>query len=227
MADMKPECVSYRTAFCTYDGRHHVLGGSMLSDAYAHLRSTWPEFAAAPCVVRRAKFSHKTGCDGEMTLLREGTAADVPAEAAFTALGEYGDKPFAAWFMPDDAAPVTRDLQSRNQIESIEVTGEFAGRCRIACGRIEDFVLLLVDANKHVQLSTPPLQGQKWVSELVSIEKFVLRMEHCPLTTDLSIENLANRSAADRIFTLNRLSFSDSAGKQCSLDMGFSFFPEQ
>jgi len=227
MTDGTPERFRYPTAFTVYDGRQHVLGASMLSDIDAHLRASWPDGAKTPCAVKRAKFLHKTGCDGEITVQRGGGIRDLPKDAACSVTGQYGSGPFLAWFVPDTGAPVTRNVQSGHMIEAVDPAGDFAGRCRIANDRLDKFLLQIVDANKHVQLASAPLRDRKWVSELVSIENFAMCPALCPVDSVLEIENLANRTAADRIFTLNRLRFADREGAPVTLDMGFSFFPEQ
>lgn len=227
MRDAAPSEITCRTAFTVYDGRGHVLGASMLSDIDARLRAAWPEDADAPCAVKRAKFLHKTCCDGDITVRRGGSMGGVPDGAACSVAGQYGAVPVVAWFVPDACAPVTKRADTAHDIAAIEPAGEFAGRCHIASERFADFLLLIVDANKHVQLATPPLRGRKWISELVSIERFAMHPSLCPVDSALEIEHLANRTAGDRIFTLNRLRFSDGSGGAHSLDMGFSFYPEQ
>ena len=227
MADADRRRVSYTTAFATYDGRGHVLGASMLSGVESHLRSSWPAEANAPMFVKRAKFLHKTGCDGEMTVQRGSTAAEMPRDAACTVLGRYGEEGFVAWFMPNDDTPVTKNIPTKHSIEAIEPADVFAGSCQISSNSTDQFFLLVVDANKHVQLASQRLLGRKWVSELVSIENMVVQPNLAPIKTTLEIENLASRSAEDRIYTLNRLSFVDGSGEHRTLNMGFSFYPEQ
>lgn len=226
MPDADVPRIRYRTAFTVYDGRRHVLGASMLSDVDDQLRAAWPQDANPTCTVKRAKFLHKTGCDGDMTVQRGGVPGDVPKDAAFSVAGQYGDGPILGWFVPDAEAPVARLAETEHRFGPIEPTGDFAGRCHIAGERLDRFLLAIVDANKHVQLATPPLQDREWVSELVSIEKFAMRPSLFPVDSALEIENLAYRTSADRIYTLNRLRFDDAAGTPQTLEMGFSFYPE-
>lgn len=222
-----PDAVAYATAFATYDGRNHILGASMLSDIDAHLRSSWPTHANTPTIVKRAKFLRKCERNGEMTVRRGGAVSAMPRDAACTVSGRYGDEAFAAWFMPDDQSPVPERLTTAHRIEEVESTAAFAGRCRIASDDVARFLLLIVDANKHVQLAGQPMQGRKWISELVSIENFAIDPALVPIETVLEIENLASRTAEARIFTLNRLRFVDGSGERRTLSMGFSFFPER
>jgi len=220
------------TDFTVYDGRHHVLGASMLAAADAALRALFEEGVETPFAVKRAKFTRKTGCNGRLYLV-EGRAPPVDDEnSAASIVGRLGDRPVAASFIPDPGAPVDRDRPSANVIADVEPQGDFGGRCHIRTDGLEPTLRCLVDANKHVQLAGPGVRGfageRKPITELVYIEGLAIDPALRRLDTDLQVEPMGSRSDSGRLFTLNRLRFHASDGGERRLTMAFSFaLPEE
>ena len=219
------QTTAYETRFVRFDGRRHILGASMLFTADADLRKTFVDHAGEPFAVKRAKFSHRTGCDGMIYVSRSGDAKDLPQGAACTVFGSLGAQPVAACFVPDPEKEVKTSLNTNHRITDIDASAPYSGRCRVVADRLDEFLLLVVDANKHVQLNSPSLRGRKWVTDLVYIVDMIVEDALVPLESDLVVENIAHREAGDRIFTLNRLAFTDGRRVERKLRMAFSFFP--
>ena len=221
------DILRFATEFTVYDGRQHVLGASMIAAIDDFARRVLRVSSDQVFRIKRAKFTVKTGCDGEILVYLGGALPDAEGAYAATVTGVFGEQPVAAAFSPDSTQPVRRSAPSANRITAIEPTEEFGGSCHIVTSGLESTLRSLVDANKLVQLSGRGLQGhfgdRQPITELVYLEGVELVAAMHELDTDVEISSRGGRVADGRLYTLNSLAFADSRGNARRLRMAFSF----
>jgi hypothetical protein len=213
----------FETDFTAYDGRSHVLGASILFAVDGFCREVFPAAAEALFCIRRAKFSLKTDCNGDIIFSDDRMDPPDPESCAATIDASLGEHSFLAWFVPNAGKKVSRNVPSNHYIADIVAEHPFEGRCLVRAASCEELLRILVDANKHVQLQSPPLRGRKWVSELVYIEKLDILCADSSVETEVTVRNLANREAVGRTFTLSETCFSDMTGTKQTIRVAFSF----
>ena len=216
-----------RSDFAVYDGRQHVLGASMLAGMDKFLRERNDRDTRAPFHVKRAKFMRKTGCNGLLYASLDGARAERIEDVAAHVVGRLGDQTAEVWFVPDEESPVKRGRPSAHDIAEITPAGDFAGSCRIRADGLESVLCTLVDANKLVQLAGEGVRqtfGEKRpVTELVYIEDLAIEVSLARLDTTVTLETLGVREGGGRLYTLNRIRFTDDEGNARTCRLGFSF----
>lgn len=217
---------SVDTDFTLFDGRSHVLGATVLHTVGRLARELMPAGPTDSLIVVRGKFTKRTQNNGVITLMPFGIGMAENDDSAAFIVGEIGDRRFFADFVPDGSKRIERTASSGHKISSIDPNKPFSGSCRVQINSAEEFPRILVDANKLVQLHGEPLSGKRWVSELAYIENLRLPADFTPYATDLDIQNLANREAGGRIFSLNLVTFRDVDGAEQSVRIALSFHPK-
>lgn len=202
--------VSFPTDFTVYDGRHHVLGASMLAAMFDGFRGVAGLPADGVLKIKRAKFVSKTGSNGTIFLSADAETPPQDDTVAATLVGSFDSQAVTGWFIPDAERAVVRDMPSANRMTDLVPEDDFGGQCLIEADGIEPLLRCAVDANKHLQLRghgvAERFGSDTPVTELVYWEGGEISSESVPFKGRLLARNLAMRFDQGRLFTLNGIS---------------------
>lgn len=214
------------TDFTVYDGRHHVLGASMLAAVDASARRWLRAEPNAVFALRRAKFVEKADLNGHLMLrlADEAVAPDGMIVAEFDAA--LSDRRLAAWVIADPARPVQRKANSSHTIADIRAGAGMGGVCQLYAEGREEVLLSLVDACKHVQLANA-FPGRAMVVELLYIEALNILADLDRLDGPFSVETIGQREAFGRVVSLSRVAWQEAGGRQGNCRMSLSFAAKQ
>lgn len=214
------------TDFTVYDGRHHVLGASMLAAVDAAARRWMHVAQDAVFALRRAKFVEKAQLNGQIVLqpAGEGAALNGLVIAEFDAT--LADRKLAAWVIADPDRAVQRKAISSHAISNIHPGPGMGGTCQLQAKGREAVLLSLVDACKHVQLANS-FPDRAMVVELLFIEVLNIASDLDQLDGPLSIETIGQREAFGRVVSLSRLTWQNTDGRQGTCRMSLSFAAKQ
>ncbi len=201
---------SFSSDFTVYDGRHHVLGASVIAAMDDGFRTVCGLPADGILKIKRAKFISKTGCNGTIHL---STGAKEPSKDDMIAailVGSFEGHAVSGWFVPNPDQTVTRDIPSANRITHLVPKDEFGGNCQVEADEIESLLRCVVDANKLLQLKgigiAQRFGDSTLVTELVYWENIKISPTSVPFKGQMKVHNLAMRYDRNRLFTLNGIS---------------------
>lgn len=220
------------TDFHVYDGRAHVLGASMLAAMDRALRGATGAAAETALIVKRAKFTRKTGDNGTIAVSIDGTDAlpsDLRKTSAAALSGQVDGRKVEAWFLPDPGHPTPPMHESEHVISHIAPEGEHGGCCHLRATGLEHALKGLVDCNKLVQLQGGAVRrcfGEtKPITELVYAEAWTLDDGLQEIDSDIVVTPMSLRENDGRLYTLTTVSYTDAKNRARSLRFGFSFAP--